>query len=115
MALLFGCEQETSGSLQPPGEIRGKAVLTDFNVQTNIRVALYREQALKEGTVKLTYGAMDANFVTLGKITYMVNWNDIEDFKNLKKGEEVSFRSAEYIAKEEKSGRVYRVINLHEM
>ncbi|PIQ24333.1 hypothetical protein COW36_24075 [bacterium (Candidatus Blackallbacteria) CG17_big_fil_post_rev_8_21_14_2_50_48_46] len=114
LCFLPACENP---SLDPGGQERGKGKVVDFSLEPNIRVALYLEVDLKSGKkTELNYGAMDAYFVTLDdNITYMVDWNDIEDFKSLKKGQEVPYRSNGYFARLEKNGKVFRVIRLNEI
>ena len=104
-------------SLDAQGADRGKAKVEDFNTESNIRVALVDSRKVKpeEAPPELTYGSMDARFITLDGITYMVHWNDIEDHKNIKRGEEINFRASEYIARVEKTGRNYKVIFLNEL
>ena len=58
---------------------------------------------------------MDAHFVTLGETTFMVDWNDLEDFKALKKGQDIPYRASGYIARLEKNGKVFQVIRLNEI
>lgn len=111
--LLLGC-QETN--LDPGGEERGSGKVTDFSIEKNLRVALYSKRQLKSGQKpELTYGSMDSHFITIGTATYMVEWNDIADFKALQKGQDISFRASDYIARLEKNGKLFRVIRLNEM
>ncbi|MGV3525679.1 MAG: hypothetical protein ACO1RX_15765 [Candidatus Sericytochromatia bacterium] len=112
---LLGCQQTVS--LEAPGEDRGLGNLNDFNIEKNVRVALYQASDVKEGKEppELTYGSMDAQFVTLDNVIYMVDWNDQEDFKNLKKGEKLHFRATGYLAKVEGATQNYRVVKLNEM
>lgn len=113
LMVLSACE---SAPLEAPGPDRGRGNVKDFSIESNLRVALITETELKANKApELNYGAMDAHFVTIDDITYMVEWNDIEDFKNLKQGEEVTFRADGYIARVEKTGKTYRVIRLHEL
>jgi hypothetical protein len=45
----------------------------------------------------------------------MVEWNDLDDFKSLKKGQEIPYRASGYIARLEKNGKVFQVIRLNEI
>jgi hypothetical protein len=111
--ILTACEE---ARLDPGGEERGMGKVTDFSIEKNIRIALYSKSGLKTGKKpELTYGSMDSHFITIGETTYMVEWNDIADFKALQKGQEVSFRASDYIARLEKNGKLFRVIRLNEM
>jgi hypothetical protein len=112
-SLLFvSCDSQP---LEAPGLEQGRGKVTDFNIEPNLRVALINELELKDNTTpELNYGAMDTHFVTIDDVTYMVEWNDLDDFKNLKQNEEISFKSASYLARVEKTGKTYRVIRLHE-
>lgn len=110
---VVACDQS---NLDPGGEDYGEGKVADFSIEKNIRVALYSKSELKKGKKpELTYGSMDGYFVTIGETTYMVDWNDIEDFKTLQKGETVRFRASNYIARLEKNGKVFRVIRLNEL
>jgi len=112
---LIACEP-SSPPLEAPGPDRGTGSVKDFNIERNIKVALVNESDLQDNqTPELTYGSMDAHFVTIDDNEYMVEWNDLEDFKNLKKGEKVNFRANGYLAKVEKTGKTHRVIRLHEL
>ncbi|PKL79261.1 MAG: hypothetical protein CVV27_02110 [Candidatus Melainabacteria bacterium HGW-Melainabacteria-1] len=112
--VLVACPQ--SASLEAPGAENGTGPVNDFNIESNVRVALFeKSQAEGDKVPELTYGAMDAHFVTIDQIAYMVDWNDLEDFKNLKTGEKISFRATGYIARLEKNGNNFRVIRLNEM
>lgn len=113
LVMLFACNSEP---LEAPGPDHGRGRVKDFSIEPNLRVALIVEQELQENkTPEINYGAMDAHFVTIDDITYMIEWNNLENFKNLKQGEEVNFRAAGYIARVEKTGKNYRVIRLHEL
>lgn len=110
---VAACEQ---ANLDPGGDDRGEGKVADFSIEKNIRVALYSKSELKKGKKpELTYGSMDSYFVTIGEITYMVDWNDLEDFKTLQKGQTINFRASDYIARLEKNGKVFRVIRLNEL
>ena len=110
---LISCQE---ANLDPGGEERGTGKVADFSIEKNIRVALYSKRELKSGKKpELTYGSMDSHFVTIGETTYMVEWNDIQDFKTLQKGQDISFRASDYIARLEKNGKLFRVIRLNEM
>lgn len=116
---LSGCKKEVS--LDARGIDRGQGVVKDFNFETNVRVALIDKRTLEEvkqasdKKPELTYGAMDVRFVTLDDVTYMVHWNDDQDFRNIKRGEKVNFRASEYVGHIEKNGQNYKVIFLHEL
>lgn len=117
---LSACKKEVS--LETKGIERGQGEVKDFNYEPNVRVALLDTRALEElksqGPEKkpeLTYGAMDVRYITLDDVTYMVHWDDDKDFKNIKRGEKVNFRSSEYIGRVEKNGQNYKVIFLHEL
>ncbi len=117
---LSGCKKEVS--LEARGIDRGQGVVKDFNFETNVRVALIDKRELEEAKSQeankkpeLTYGAMDVRFVTLDDVTYMVHWNDDQDFRNIKRGEKVNFRASEYVGHTEKDGQNYKVIFLHEL
>ena len=113
LVAISACE---SAPLEAPGPDRGRGDVKDFIIEPNTRIALINELELQENkNPEINYGAMDAHFVTIDDVTYMVEWNDLEDFKNLKQGEVVTFRSAGYIARVEKTGKTYRVIRLHEL
>lgn len=114
MFLLASCDKEIS--LQAPGEREGQGEVQDFSIESNARVALYSDQALQKGEhPELVYGNMDLHLVTIDGVTYIVDWNDLEDFKNLKKGEKLHFRGNDYIAHIEKQEKNYRVIRLNEL
>lgn len=117
---LSACEQ--TASLDAPGRDYGVAKVKDFQIENNVRVALFKQSEVTEDKQpELTYGSMDAHFVSLedakeGKtIDYMVDWKDLQDFKNLKRGEEINFRATDHRARLEKNGKIYRVISLYEM
>jgi hypothetical protein len=111
--LLFGCE---NANLDPGGVEKGSGKVADFAMEPNIRVALYKDIDLKAGKKpELSYGSMDAYFVTLDATTFMIDWNDLEDFKSLKKGQSVNYRASGYIARLEKNGKVFQVIRLNEI
>jgi len=113
IALLTSCKEV---SLEAPGEREGQGKIEDFSVEPNTRVALYSDQELQTGTrPDLVYGAMDIHLVTIDGTTYMVDWDDLEDFKNLEKGEVLHFRANDYIARLEKKGINYRVVRLNEL
>lgn len=110
---LAGCEP---ASLEAPGKDHGNGPVTDFSIENNIHIALIPEEKIKDGKAPdLTYGSMDAHFVTIDGVTYMVDWNDLNDFKNLKKGEKLNFRSNGYIARKESTGENFRVVKLNEL
>ncbi len=110
---LTACQAEVS--FETKGADRGKAKITDFNTEANTRVALIDKRKLEgEAKPELNYGSMDANFITLDGTTYMVHWNDTEDFKNIKRGEQMNFRASDYVARLEKKGQNYKVIFLNE-
>ena len=117
---LSACKKEVS--LEARGIDRGQGVVKDFNFETNVRVALIDKRSLEDAKSQgpdskpeLTYGAMDVRFVTLDDVTYMVHWNDDQDFRNIKRGEKVNFRASEYVGHIEKNGQNYKVIFLHEL
>jgi len=116
---MVNCQEKRS--LEAKGADRGNAEVKDFNRETNLRVALIEkaelEAAQKDPSKKpeLTYGGMDVRFLTLDDVTYIVHWNDDQDFKNLKRGEKVTFRASDYIARVEKTGQNYKVIFLNEL
>ncbi len=113
LLLFVGCE---NANLDPGGVEKGKGKVVDFAMEPNIRVALYLDSELKAGKKpNLEYGSMDAHFVTLDNTTFMVEWNDLEDFKSLKKGQEIPYRASGYIARLEKNGKVFQVIRLNEI
>ena len=108
---LSSCEQQ---DLSPPGAEYGIAVIKDFSSTPNVKIALFKEAELDSGQkIELSYGAMDASFIILDDVEYMVDWNDLDDFKNLKRGEKMHFRSNGYVARMEKTGKVYRVVMLN--
>lgn len=111
---LLSCQ---SASLEAPGSEKGKANVEDFNIEKNIKVAFYMESDLadKSKSPELTYGSMDAYFVTLDGVEYMVDWNDLDDYKALKKGENITFRATGRLARIEQTGKNVRVIVLNEM
>lgn len=103
-------------SLEPMGEERGIGDFQDFHVAYSERVALIPVSEYNNGKIKeLNYGLIDAHYITLSGNTYMVSWNDLKDFKGLLKNDKVHFRADEFLAREEKTGRVYRVIKLNEL
>lgn len=103
-------------SLETAGKDSGREPVTDFSIEKNIKIALFQKDELNsEKGPALNYGSMDAYFVTLGTVTYMVDWNDLADFKNLKKGEKTNFRANGYIARKEKTGENFKVIRLNEL
>lgn len=103
-------------SLETAGADNGRGPVTDFSIEKNIKIALFQKEELKsEKGPTLTYGSMDGYFVTIGTATYMVDWNDLADFKNLKKGEEITYRSNGYIARKEKTGENFKVVRLNEL
>lgn len=109
--LLSACQ---TASLEAPGSDSGEGPVTDFSIEKNTRIALFRKEDIKDGKA-LTYGAMDAYFVTIGTVTYMVEWNDLADYKNLKKGEKLTFRTSGFVARKEKTGENFRVVRLNEL
>lgn len=108
---LAACQ---TASLEAPGIDRGQGTVTDFSTEPNIHVAFYQPPAAGT-TPDLKYGSMDANFITIDDVTYMVEWNDTADFKSLKKGEKLNFRATGMFARKQTSGQNYRVILLNEM
>jgi hypothetical protein len=112
---------QSTRSLEAKGDDRGSAQVKDFNRETNVRVALIEKSALEEAKQnesklpELTYGAMDVRFLTLDDVTFIVHWDDDQDFNNLKRGEKVNFRSSDYVARVEKTGQNYKVIFLNEL
>jgi len=103
-------------SYAAPGIDIGRAPVTDFSIEKNIKIALFHKEDIQPNKVpNLTYGAMDAHFITLGTVTYMVDWDDLADFKNLKKGEEINFKANGYLARKEKTGENFKVIRLNEL
>ncbi|MEZ0369530.1 MAG: hypothetical protein ACAI44_10625 [Candidatus Sericytochromatia bacterium] len=111
--LLSACQ---SASLEAPGSDAGEDKVQDFSIEPNIRVALYRREEIKDGKrPTLTFGSMDGHFVTIGNVSYMVDWNDLEDFKNLKKGEKLRFKTTGFLARKEKSGENFRVVRINEL
>jgi len=109
--LLSACPSE---SLEAPGVDTGEEIVKDFSMEPNIRMAVYRKEEIKDGKQpKLTYGSLDAYFVTLGEVVYMVDWNDLADFKNLKRGEKLKFRGTGFLARKEKTGENFKVVTLH--
>lgn len=111
--MLSACQ---TASLEAPGPDSGEEPVTDFSIEKDIRIALFRKEDIKDGKVpELTYGRMDAHFVTLGTVTYMVDWDDLPDFKNLKKGEKTKFRSNGFLARKEKTGENFKVVRLNEL
>lgn len=110
--LLVSCQK---ASLEAPGQDRGQGKVDDFSMEPNIRIALYQAHDLTDQKEpEITYGSMDTYFITLDKITYMVDWNDKDDFKNLKKGEKLMFRATGMLARKEKTGENFKVIRLNE-
>lgn len=102
-------------SLKAPGAERGEGLVQDFSISPNTRMALYQpEDAEADKQPELTFGSMDVHFVTIDDVTYMVDWSDVEDFKSLKIGEKANFMSNGFLAREEKTGKNYRVIKLNE-
>lgn len=113
MGFMAACKP---ASLEAPGPLFGNGVVEDFSQEPNIRVALYHENDLKANKkIELTFGAMDTSFITLSGVRYMVDWNDLEDFKKIKTGEKITFRSSGYVARIEKYGKSFKVIKLNEM
>ncbi|MGE3724091.1 MAG: hypothetical protein AB7I41_00965 [Candidatus Sericytochromatia bacterium] len=113
MLFFVGCE---NANLDPGGVEKGKGKVVDFTMEPNTRVALYLDSELKAGKKpNLEYGSMDAHFVTLDNTTFMVDWNDLADFKSLKKGQDIPYRASGYIARLEKNGKVFQVIRLNEI
>ena len=113
MLLVMSCQTKPS---KIPGLDKGKAEVSDFSMEPNIRIALFNESDIQNGkSPELIYGSMDTYFITLDKVTYMVDWNDKEDFKNLKKGEKLTFRATGMIARKELNGQNYRVVRLNEL
>jgi len=112
MTLLVACEP---ASLETPGKEYGVGVIKDFNIDKNLRVAVFQQAAVKDSKVELNYGAMDAHFVTIDDQVYMVDWNDLQDFKNLKQGDKLNFRSSGWAARVEKTGKLFKVIRLNEL
>lgn len=117
---LVSCQSKVS--LETKGLARGQGEVRDFNSETNVRVALIDNRQLEElkaeqdvKAPELAYGGMDVRFITLDDVTYMVHWDDERDFKNLKRGEKINFRSSNYIARVEKTGQNYKVIFLNEL
>ena len=77
---FFSCQAELS--LETKGADRGKAKIQDFNTEKNLRVALFdTRKVTDEKKPEINYGSMDANFVTLDSVVYMVHWNDTDDYK----------------------------------
>ena len=113
MLLIVSCQDKPS---KVPGLDSGKAEVSDFSMEPNVRVALFNESDIQNGkSPELNYGSMDTYFITLDKITYMVDYTDKEDFKNLKKGEKLTFRAPGKIARKELNGQNYRVVRLNEL
>jgi hypothetical protein len=112
MTFLFACEP---ASLETPGKEYGVGIVKDFNIDKNLRVAVFQKSSAKDGKVELNYGAMDAHFVTIDDVMYMVDWNDLQDFKNLKQGDKLNFRSSGWEARVEKTGKMFKVIRLNEL
>lgn len=109
---LFGCKEE---SLEPQGPEYGVGTVQDFNMTPNTQVALYKKEDLDtKKKIELTYGAMDTYFVTLDGIEYMTDWNDIPDFKKLKRGDQIHFHATGYIARVQKLNTSVRVVQLNE-
>ncbi len=112
---------QSTRSLEAKGDDRGNAKVKDFNLETNVRVALIEKAQLEEAKdnssklPELTYGGMDVRFLTLDDVTFIVHWDDNDDFKNLKRGEKINFRSSDYVARVEKTGQNYKVIFLNEL
>lgn len=110
---LAACE---TTSLKAPGAEKGTGSVTDFSLEPNTRVALYKEAEMADGKQpELTYGSMDAYFVTIDDVTYMVHYDDQAEFKSLKKGDKIAFKATGDYARKEKNGQNYRVILLNEM
>ncbi len=113
LLLIVSCQDKPS---KVSGLDKGKAEVSDFSIEPNIRIALFEESDIQNGkSPELTYGSMDAYFITLDKTTYMVDYTDKEDFKNLKKGEKLTFRATGKIARKELNGQNYRVVHLNEL
>lgn len=117
---FVSCQSKVS--LETKGLNRGQGEVRDFNFESNVRVALVDNRQLEElktqaesKAPELTYGGMDIRFITLDDVTYMVHWDDEQDFKNLKRGEKINFRSSDYMARVEKTGQNYKVIFLNEL
>lgn len=112
---------QSTPSLEAKGADRGSAKVKDFNRETNVRVALIEKAKLedmkKNGSKlpELTYGGMDVRFLTLDDVTFIVHWDDDQDFNNLKRGEKINFRTSDYVARVEKTGQNYKVIMLNEL
>lgn len=112
MTLLFACEP---APLETPGKDYGVGIVKDFNIDKNLRVAVFQKPSTPDAKVELNYGAMDAHFVTIDDAIYMVDWNDLPDFKNLKQGDKINFRSSGWEARIEKTGKLFKVIRLNEL
>ncbi len=110
--ILTACE---TASLEAPGSDKGQGAVTDFSIEPNTRVALYSRPTQGEAPPELSYGSMDAHFVTIDNVTYMVDWNDVADFKSLKNGDKIFFKATGKLARKEKTGQNYKVILLNEM
>ncbi len=111
-AFLMACKP---ASLEAPGSDKGFGTVQDFSISPNVRMALYSSSDTEaEKQPELEFGSMDVHYVTLDGTTYMVDWSDIEDFKSLKIGAQIPFRSNGYLAREESTGKNYRVIMLNE-
>ena len=114
MMFITGCKEEIA--FEAPGEREGQGEIQDFSVELDTRVALYSDQDVEQGKIpELVYGRMDVHFVTISSIVYIIDWNDLDDFKNLQKGENLHFRGTDYIARVEKQKRNYRVVRLNEL
>lgn len=109
--VLAACE---TASLEAPGIDRGQGIVADFSIEPNINIALY-DPPHAGLSPDLTYGSMDAHFVTLDDVTYFVDWNDVNDFKSLKKGDKINFRATGKLARKQNNGQNYKVILLNEM
>lgn len=111
--VLVSCQEV---SLKAPGAVEGQGEVQDFSIEQNVRVALYSSQEVDKGLrPKLDWGSMDVRLITIDGVTYMVDWEDLKDFKNLKKGEKLHFRATDYIARIEHEGKNYRVVRLNEL
>lgn len=117
---VTACQKEVS--LKAKGIDRGQGKVIDFNFETNVKVALVEQRRIDELQAQdppkqpeLNFGSMDVRYVTIDDVTYVVHWEDEQDFKNIRRGEKVNFRASDYIARVEKTGQNYKVIFLHEL
>lgn len=111
LSLLISCGDNKPVELDAPGIDRGNGEIQDYTIRHNIEVALINKDK-KKSDEPLSYGSMDANFITIDGVEYIVDWN-AKDYKNIKRFENIYFSSNGYIARVKSTGKNYRVILLN--